>query len=432
VRSCRRRGQGPWQRLPIAKAFINADEFAELAPKALLLRLRWALAAQSLWPKDAFRMFDTSGKGALQRLEFQAGLERLGLNKVGISPLRWPPVAGALFNFIDKDGKGVILIDEFRAATDLEACEWQVLPRFAQQVSVRVNGVKAPSSSSKKCSGNNGSTTSKAPFRLAPEMCTRLTKGRFKVRWKPHTRFRPVWAMANDESAESVEPLLSFWAPEDLIPKGRFQGPRSGSNAVKQRVPLGHYVSLSASSSGASGASTSVVQSSVLILEVTDRGQSGWCSTHNRLSLRHFLMAFFPHPLRYRLLWAGWSSGGSRTARGPSLQPLYVWEPIPPSSEYVALGAVVTLGEEAPDLEEMHCAPRPWAEQLEEQAIRRLWSSPPSASTSPVALWTCGVDTGVGEAGSLFSATAGAKALLAPESHVFCAEQFYAALPTVF
>ena len=46
--------------------------------EALLLRLRWALAAHQLWPADAFRLFDGSSNGCLQRKDLAAGLEQLG------------------------------------------------------------------------------------------------------------------------------------------------------------------------------------------------------------------------------------------------------------------------------------------------------------------------------------------------------------------
>ncbi|CAJ1349244.1 unnamed protein product [Effrenium voratum] len=56
TRGCRRRSHRPWQRMPVAKVFLQQDEYEDWATKALLLRLRWALAAQQLWPADAFRL----------------------------------------------------------------------------------------------------------------------------------------------------------------------------------------------------------------------------------------------------------------------------------------------------------------------------------------------------------------------------------------
>ena len=52
-------------------ALPTVDEFAELATKALLSRLRWVLAAERLWPADAFRLLDKAGAGALRLSDFQ-------------------------------------------------------------------------------------------------------------------------------------------------------------------------------------------------------------------------------------------------------------------------------------------------------------------------------------------------------------------------
>ena len=37
--------------------------------------------------------------------------------------------------------------------------------------------------------------------------------------------------------------------------------------------------------------------------------------------------------------------------------PLYIWEPIPPAAEYVAIGMVATDTDEAPHLDEVRRAP---------------------------------------------------------------------------
>ncbi|CAE8591309.1 unnamed protein product, partial [Polarella glacialis] len=89
VRACRRRSHRPWQRLPVAKVFLRTDEFEDWATKALLLRFRWALAAQRLWPLDIFRMMDSTNSGVIQRKDLQAGLDRLGVRSPGSSPTRW-------------------------------------------------------------------------------------------------------------------------------------------------------------------------------------------------------------------------------------------------------------------------------------------------------------------------------------------------------
>ena len=46
----------------------------------------------------------------------------------------------------------------------------------------------------------------------------------------------------------------------------------------------------------------------------------------------------FPHPARFHQVW------GIQTGAAP----LFVWEPVPPSAEYVALGMVASQSEEPP------------------------------------------------------------------------------------
>eukprot|EP00438_Fugacium_kawagutii_P014839 Skav234813 [mRNA] locus=scaffold69:739677:747462:- [translate_table: standard] len=75
------------------------------------------------------------------------------------------------------------------------------------------------------------------------------------------------------------------------------------SNAVKERIPWAHYV--------------------------TDEQHSGFFAKHPRDELNRVLGTFFPHPIRFRQIW-------------------YVWQAVPPSADYVALGMLCTTVDEAP------------------------------------------------------------------------------------
>ena len=41
-------------------------------------------------------------------------------------------------------------------------------------------------------------------------------------------------------------------------------------------------------------------------------------------------------------------------------QRLFAWRPLPPSARFVALGTIVTTGEDAPPPECVHCVPLRW------------------------------------------------------------------------
>ncbi|CAE8620304.1 unnamed protein product, partial [Polarella glacialis] len=98
--------------------------------------------------------------------------------------------------------------------------------------------------------------------------------------------FRPLWTSSPTESP------LSVWAPEELIPRGKFLGIQRGSNSVKERVALGHYATTSFSGPAA-----------VSLLEVTDQQHSGFFAKHPRDDLHRFMEVFFPHPVRFRQIW---------------------------------------------------------------------------------------------------------------------------------
>ena len=68
--------------------------------------------------------------------------------------------------------------------------------------------------------------------------------------------------------------------------------------------------------------------------------------------------------------------------------PLFVWEPIPPSPEYVALGMIASHSEDAPSVREVHCVPRSWVAPAPE-LTKMLWSDS-GASGKPGSLWAAG------------------------------------------
>ena len=52
------------------------DQNSLMSGEALLLRLRWTLAAAQLWPADAFRLLDARLKSSMFRRYFSSGLPR--------------------------------------------------------------------------------------------------------------------------------------------------------------------------------------------------------------------------------------------------------------------------------------------------------------------------------------------------------------------
>ncbi|CAK9037999.1 unnamed protein product [Durusdinium trenchii] len=329
VRACRRRSHRPWQRCPLAKVFQTVDELDDWATKALLLRLRWALAAHQLWPADAFRLMDVGGNGCLQKKDLATGLERLGVNQ-GLSQERWRRQVENLFRWMAQDGREVVFMDEFRTAMEFQA-NWEVAPSASSPsvspARVECSPKKAPDAKSSANTSPLRSGTEapcaapevQAPSPLSPsppsptlesflaespirvshyltaDMCQKQSAGRFKVKWQKHSSFRPLWS----------DGLLSIWVAHELIPRGNFMGLKRGSNAVKERVVFGHCVS--------------TAKPSVQLLEVTDEEHSGFFAKHPRDELSRILGTFFPHPIRFRQIW----QQGDKSEQWLGLRPEY-------------------------------------------------------------------------------------------------------------
>lgn len=131
------------------------------------------------------------------------------------------------------------------------------------------------------------------------------------------------------------------------------------------RVDLGHFCS----------GSYSAPRNERYALELTDLTLSG-VKQSKWLSL--VVRQCFSHPARFHRVWAIQTGA----------QPLFVWEPIPASADYVAMGMVVTQSEEAPSLRSVLCVPREWVEPAPDM-VKMLWSDA-GASGKPGSLWAVG------------------------------------------
>lgn len=412
VRACRRRSHRPWQKCAVAKVFQKTDEFEDWGTKALLLRLRWTLAAAQLWPADAFRLLDVGNNGCLQRKDLISGLERLGVRSEGLSQERWTRQVENLFRWMAQDHREVIFLEEFRAALEFSSAEAlsvaspaaspaspaspqanashkQILAPTSPRVGTGVFawpsdvvgantsplrsgavGPAVPPSMSQVPQALSPASPGLENFLMSPtaaeicphyltgKMCQKLSAGRFKVKWHKHFSFRPLWS----------DGLLTLWAASELIPRGNFIGLKRGSNAVKERIAWSHYVS--------------TAKPSTHLVEVTDEQHSGFFAKHPRDELKRFLGTFFPHPIRFRQIWRSKDKSNA----------LYIWAPVPPSSDYVAVGMLCTTVDEAPDLEELRCMPRLWADPRS-GPLFKAWSATGMDGTV-ASMWLTG-DTGV-------------------------------------
>ena len=92
--------------------------------------------------------------------------------------------------------------------------------------------------------------------------------------------------------------------------------------------------------------------------------------------------------VRYRLIWSKSSSapttrfGGLRSKK---TKPLFVWEPIAPDQEYVALGMICTTSSDPPKLDMVRCVPRQWVSPTSFRPVK-IWNDS-GTSGRPGSLW---------------------------------------------
>jgi len=98
--------------------------------------------------------------------------------------------------------------------------------------------------------------------------------------------------------------------------------------------------------------------------------------TSGTVDLGPVLDELFPHPIRYHLVWS----------QERAEVPLFVWEPVSPSDDFVAIGMVCSNSADPPPLTDVRCV-----------ATRFLAAS----SMKPKQVWTDGASSG-GRAGSLW------------------------------
>ena len=199
-----------------------------------------------------------------------------------------------------------------------------------------------------------GARAARAPADPVPPAA--LAKFRFRL--AAHTRgLSLIWTTKG--SAARFD--LSIWAPEvDNSAAAAQQAGGLGALLAKRsraRLCLGHACVEGIEPPGRAG------RPHPLILEVADSavtfGDLGMGSSDHLAAVVDQLL---PHPIRYRLAWHS-------TSFKP---PLYVWRPVPPSGQYLALGMLCTTTDEPPPTTAMCCVPRRWCERQATPA-RSVW-----------------------------------------------------------
>jgi len=370
VRNCRRRPKIPCEQLPIAYVFATPDEYDDLATKATLSRVRFALAGMRLWPADAFRKMDIDGNGLIDSAELHKGMEAMKINVGTVAQI------ANVFKMIDKDNDGSINLEEFKDAFELDDLDIENIVRIEDTLSVETSTARQ-------------SVVNVTPDLPPPPKMSRTGRFRFKPYEAP---LKCIWK-TDGTLAESP---VSFWAPRGLGSRESMRG------RVFKIISLGCFASSNFNEPEAAQA-----------IEIKDEEESGFFASQDITMLNEFVRLVLPLPAKYKLAWE------MRTGK----KPLFVWEPIPPTQDHIALGFWVSNDavEPSPDEVELHCVHKSWAIDCRKDKQYKLWSNAGLGGT-PATVWTT-------PPFCLFQILTGSSAKSLPTFPMFAKPQFYCGMP---
>eukprot|EP00929_Paragymnodinium_shiwhaense_P090478 TRINITY_DN50674_c0_g1_i1.p1 TRINITY_DN50674_c0_g1~~TRINITY_DN50674_c0_g1_i1.p1 ORF type:complete len:4578 (+),score=1022.66 TRINITY_DN50674_c0_g1_i1:184-13917(+) len=334
IRSCRRRATSAWQQTALAKVFTAADEYGSLATNALVARMRWALAARGLGAADAFQTLDTNGNGVLSKGEVARGLEWLGVRAVMAQGQdRWLQQVDAVFEALDKNFDNSVTLDEFTSLLELRESDKAMIPS-----SLKMLQQAAPQPEENDVDSEPEDRV--VMERLLPECFPLKSSGRLRLRWEEHTEMKLVWT----SQRSLMEKPLTFWEPVT-----ESAAVETGGSQV--RLAFGHIACVGLRP-----------PSGIALLEIKDTQGRGSAS---RQDLQAVVEQLFPRPARYRQRWHQAKSSADS-------EHLYIWEPLPPSEDFVAIGMLASATRDEPPPEATRCAPKIWASSM--RRVTELWS----------------------------------------------------------
>ena len=354
VCASRRRVQHGWATRSVARVFSLVHELCILRHFAMMTRVRVLLSQRGLGVFDAFRAFNASQNGLLSCSELYGALTWLGMRAS-------PADVHEMVRHMDKDSDGLVSYDEFRkalnntafgneAADEALADDAEVTDDVGERL--EFSGLSPiPILELADADEQQHASSAQAAPLVPPEVLARI-----KVKIQKLEKFDEVWRSAGIASKHKT----SIW--DDRLRAGG----KLGVSRNRLRVNLGHYAS----------ASYAAPRGDRYTIELTDLSV-GAMTASKWLPL--VIPQLFPHPQRFKQVWS--IQTGS--------EPLFIWRPVPPSDEYVALGMVATKVEDPPpSCKSVHCVPASWVE-AEPDMMKMLWSDE-GASGKPGSLWAAG------------------------------------------
>ena len=264
-------------------------------------------------------LFDGDGDGLLRPAELYGGLDWLGV-RVLPSEVKELIGGGGNASLSLADFKAMLLVDDDKAGEEELRRAGSVDPAdFASLVATEIEA-KAVFQGEEETLAK-----SKDPGGLPPRWAVpRKVMAQFKAKLITAARGERVWSslgcLSPTKASVWSKPLHAGIAGVDV--RGGYRGLKRDLSLRDEEVPLGHFLA------------ASMGEPEVVTLELRDRSVMPLQPSRHLTSV---LDRLFPRPRRYHLVWSH-----PRTR-----SPLYVWEPVPPSDDYIALGCLATTGEDS-------------------------------------------------------------------------------------
>ena len=343
IKSCRRRRKTAYEKSLIWQLFTMEDEYEMLLDRAFMSRMRVAIKTRGMYFYDAFRAFDVDRNGVLNCTELYSGMLWLGMTVT-------PENIYRLVRRIDSDRDGFVTFHDFKTSLDLYAGNVSVDKSFDEEKFQTI----IPQIRIKELIDleNIGRKVSKARRLSAKDL------QKFRVSLKSPNGYECAWTSRGTMSRAKC----SLWIPS--LKRG-FMAPKH-----KKRICLGYYANVGYGDPR----STGVAGIELKLIELTDYTTAGarFVGSDHMEEVRN---KFTPHPVRFHQKW--------NQQKGE--KPLYAWEPIPPTDDFVALGMVITTSDTAPPVECVRVVPRKWTKKS--LVVPRLVWNDAGTGGRPGSIW---------------------------------------------
>eukprot|EP01059_Diplonema_ambulator_P001287 TRINITY_DN11037_c0_g1_i6.p1 TRINITY_DN11037_c0_g1~~TRINITY_DN11037_c0_g1_i6.p1 ORF type:complete len:2473 (+),score=747.89 TRINITY_DN11037_c0_g1_i6:4581-11999(+) len=331
-RSLRRRKRIPWVQQPIAMVLIEEAEFAMLQTNAVVSKFKVAMMADSdICTEDKlFECLDVTQKGQLSKEDVLAGVRWLGLNR-GQTDAAWSASVSRLFEQlgVGDNGEKVLTIEVVRKHFRISDEEREELAKLCGGVVQREKATERPVHRKDEAQPSSPS--------LPAEIPDVMDTGTFRIDAVHPTQWVQVW----NSTGTACDKPVSVWRAEG----------KAARNA--KLIRFGDYLRPSLNMPNRTDKCRDLGSHEVRLKplpcklwQVTDNDKWSMMASPE---LDKNVDKYFPHPVRYSLVW--------------ELQvkkPLFLWEPQPPSKDFVSAGLVVTTTPEPPSREYVRCLPAKW------------------------------------------------------------------------